>query len=731
MDLSPRGPYFVCGRLIQVDTSVPKNTSAIHPPLIDHGQPEGVTRVQHRPSRGFFATVVTALLAAVTGCGIEALPEPEEKPKRPVSTAPTAPLPVSQARCEEIVKSVLDQLAPEKVGLSSDTEGVVRNLRDWSTRCGGRSKPVAIPAAFKEALSESQREILGAIRMGQDDFESLREASMFNVVSKVIASHPASDLERIASVLGHVTRTLSQAPADAINLPFIPTDRYLIGLGSPRDRLAVFAGILRQLRFDVAVVDLAPKVINTAPVLMAGVVLNGELALYDVELGVPFTRTPGDLAGKPVTLNELQGEPDLLKAWSLSEIGPSRIDPARLSDPRIHIIGTAAQWSSRLQDLQSALAGEDAIVAADVLGDSERGPGLIQRLAKATGGIVSADAITPWGYLPELLTARQKATEEQQRMLFFLTAAWGAPLNMVADEQGQPKVTGPTRAFLRLRLALASGGFDEALAELPQQVILPCRASRQLPLPNEIRFAHEDAANEASYWMGLAQYDLAELGRGDFRVAGDSADRYLRGAREQFAQLAAGFAGAELNRGDLIKLTQAFEAAFAKPGDGQLSDALEKAFSKSLGKPSNDSQRTGLRFLESAFRRYGAIQFLKARSLAARNDKAAALEILDAIPGRDPVAAEARFWRAVWSGKSAVPNADGKPSPETSPAKETPVRPDASKPDGDKPSNETSPDKKLEEKSADSNDKGNGGGSDMPKQPDAPKPDKGSDEKPE
>ncbi len=617
------------------------------------------------------------LVPCVSGCGIEALPEPEIKSKPAASSAPAAPLPISQVRCEEIVKSVLEQLAPEQVGLSSDTEGVVRGLRDWSKRCGGRGKPVAVPDAFKEAMTDAQREVLGAVRIGADDFDALREATLFKAVAKVVASKDGSEREQIAAVLGHVTRTLAPAPPEAVDLPFTPSDRYLVGLGSPRDRLAVFTGILRQLRFDVAVVDLAPKVVNTAPVLLAGVILDGGLTLYDVELGVPLSKTPMDPSSPPVTLKELQEHPELLKAWEIADVGPARIDPARLADTRLHVIGTAAQWSPRLQDLQAALVGEDAIVAADVLGDTTEGPGLISRLAQASGGVVAADAITPWEYLSALQMARQRATAAQQQMLFFLTAAWGAPLNIEPDEQGQIKVIGPTRAFLRLRLALAVGGFDEVLAELPQRVILPCRGSRPLQLPNEIRFAHEDASNESSYWMGLALYDLAELGRGDYRVAGDSADRYLRGARDEFSLLAAQFAGEKLNRGDFMKLTEAFGVAFENPGDGSLSETLEKAFTKSLGKPANDSLRSGLKFLESAYRRYGAIRLLKARSLAARNEHAAAIAVLDAIPVRDPVAPEAKFWRAIWSGKTgAAPKPEAKDAPPAAPAEEKPANTD-------------------------------------------------------
>jgi len=641
---------------------------------------------------GFLATsprrvvtpLVVVLMLSAAGCGIESLPEPVAKPKAPVANAPEPPRQASQARCEELLKTLLEQLSPENVGLSSDKEAVVRSLRDWANRCGARQSPVAVPSTFLESLPDAEKEVLNANRFNERDFDALSEATLFRAVADQISSRAPGDRERTAEVLGHVARTVAAAPPEAIDLPFTASERYLVGVGGPRDRLAVFAGILRQLRIDVVVVDLAGKGAGAAPVLLAGVALDHGLALYDMELGVPLTKTPGAATEPPLTLKELQEQPDLLQAWGFAKAGPARIDPARMKDARISVPGSAPQWSARMQDLQGALAGERAIVAADLLGDSKAGPGLLSRLAKASSGAFEAESIGPWEYLAALAVARQRATKEQEQMLFFLTAAWGAPLQIEPDDQGQVKVIGPTRAFQRMRLAIAVGGYDEALAQLPQRVILPCRGSRALPLPNEIRYAHEDAANEASYWMGLVQYDLAERGQGDYRIATDSAERYLRNVRDQFIQVAAGLAGTQLDRGTLMKLDQGFTEAFANPGEGMLSDALEKSIGKTLGKPSNDAQRAALKFLESSFRRYGAVQLLKARSLAARNDIPAALAALDAIPGKDPASVEGRYLRGVWAPANAakeapaeVGPADGKPADEKAagekaPASETP-----------------------------------------------------------
>ena len=706
-----RGWTFQMGTSVSVSTdrSVADASVAQHPS----------ERGRHR--NGFEATsrcpaLALLLLLSTTGCGIEALPEPEAKPKAPTVAVPAAPRQASQARCEEMLKTVLEQVSPENVGLSTDKEAVVRSLRDWSNRCGGRQPTVPVPKAFLEALSDGDKETLNANRFNERDFDVLSEATLFRAVATVVTSRSPGDIERTAAVLAHVSRTVAAALPEAVDLPFTPSERYLVGVGSPRDRLAVFAGILRQLRIDVVVVDLAGKGAGAAPVLLAGVALDHGLALYDMELGVPLTRTPGATDEPPLTLKELQDQPDLLQGWGIAKAGPARIDPARLKDARLSIPGSAPQWSGRMQDLQAALAGDGAIVAADLLGDSKAGPGLLSRLAKASGDAVDVDSIGPWEYLASLAIARQRASTEQEKMLFFLTAAWGAPLQIEPDDQGQIKIIGPTRAFQRMRLAIAVGNHDEALAQLPQRVILPCRGSRALPLPNEVRYAHEDATNEASYWMGLVQYDLAEQGRGDFRVATDSAERYLRNVRDQFIQVAAGLAGVQLDRGTLMKLEKGFTETFANPGEGLLSDALDKSIGKTFGKPSNDAQRAALKFLESSFRRYGAVQLLKARSLAARNDRAAAIATLDTIPGRDPAAVEARFLKALWSParEGDAPAAGNPPSsekavekPESSapvdaPGKsETPPAEAPEKGDGEaKPKDDTAPGKTGEDKPA-------------------------------
>jgi hypothetical protein len=626
------------------------------------------------------ALALSLLVAGMMGCD----PGPEPAPPRPAAPAPEAPRQTSQVRCDEILQSALEQLEPRSLGISADSDSVIRYLREWTGRCGSRNKTFAVPDAFVAAMTEPERENLGALKFGVRDIEVLREAALFKAVATEVTSSAKTDAEKVTQVFDHVIRIVAMAPASMGTLPFTAADRYLVGVGGGRDRVMVLAGILRQLRIETLAIEFPVTDDRSNLPTLAGVLLDGELRLYDPTLGEPVRVNRRDVASPVVTLKELLATPSVLETYSGLGGELSRLKPEDLVKARLACVGQASLWSQRMQDLQQSVAGANAITAAEFLADSELGPGLLSRAAKAAGNGIGAETIVPWSYVSGLIPNRDRPDEAQQRQLYFLTGAWAAPFNVDTDERGQPKLGSPMRTFLRLRLALAAGDAEEALAAFPSEVILPCRALRMMALPDEVRFQAEDAANEATYWMALCQFD-----RGEFRVAVDSCDRYLRAARQAMLVGVLQGAGKDVPREAIKALETSFEETFRVPGEKSLAYGLEVATGVTLSQPVNDSQRRALAFLEGVYRRIGAMQLLKAKSYEAQNDRKAAVESLKSIPGTDAAAVEAAALRSVWSDATTEKTADKSPDKPS----EAPANAPASKPEAEQPVG-TSPDEK-------------------------------------
>ena len=608
------------------------------------------------------------VVGGLVGCD----PGPQPAAPRPAAPAPEAPRQTSQVRCDEILKSALEQLEPRSLGITADTDSVIRYLREWTGRCGGRNKTFEVPKSFVDAMTDPERENLGALKYGVRDIEVLREAALFKLVATSITATAKTDAEKVSLVFDHVVRTVAMAPASMGVLPFTAADRYLVGVGSGRDRVMVLAGILRQLRIETLAIEFPVSDDPSNLPTLAGVLLDGELRLYEPTLGEPVRINRRDQSSPVVSLRELLTTPSILESYAGLRGELARLKPEDLAKARLACVGQASLWSQRMQDLQQSIAGVDAVTAAEFLADSELGPGLLSRVAKAGGDGFAAEKVVPWSYVSGLIPKRDRPDEIQQRQLYFLTGAWAAPFNVGQDENGQPKLGTPTRAFLRLRLALASGGAEEALAAFPSEVILPCRALRMMSLPDEVRFQAEDAANESSYWMALCQFD-----RGALRVAVDGCDRYLRAARQAMLVSVLQTAGADVPRQKIAALETAFEEAFRLPGDKSLAQVLEAATQVVLGRPANDAQRRTLVFLEGVYRRIGAMQLLKAKALAAQNDREAALKTLQSVPVTDAAAVEAAALRSVWTD---APEAKTPEKEDGTPASKTDEQPAVEKP---------------------------------------------------
>ncbi len=580
------------------------------------------------PAFALFAS----LAAVLSGCA----------PKPPAPSAPAAAASTtSSARCEDILSNVLRQLDPRSVGITSDVNTALQQLNDWNNRCGAALEtPPAVPAAFSGLLSEAARGDLTATRYTAADGELLREATLFKAVSRYAAGSAATDRERVAGIFAHVNRNVSLDPPDTFELPLATGDRYLLGSGSVADRAAVFASLLRQFRYDT-VLFVSPSQDTPrpdAPVLV-GVLYDGGLRMYDMTTGRPLLADPSALDGPVAAWTDLLAKPELIGQLSVDAWKhPLDADAVKKLAPRL--AGPSGLWSMRMLRLQAGMAGEAAVVAAEGLADGPSGPGLLGRVSAALGE--SREGLAPWDRLSRLAAARESMDDRQREMLQRATIAWGAPVPFEADDKGQPVPGRPSRKFYKLRLAQATGAFDEAIAEYPREVVLPCRSIMNAPIPEIYRYQAIDASNEATYWMAVCQSE-----KGDEKIAGDSAARYLKNSRQALAQVI----------GELMKFSSikraAFEDELAKvydaPGKKAFVEAIESATRESAAGDPPPNVVAAIRGISSTFRRIGPSQLLLGKSRRAAGDTESARAILEGIAADSPQFPEARLLLKLWS----------------------------------------------------------------------------------
>jgi hypothetical protein len=585
-------------------------------------------------SRRFVLAVAFCAFVAGTFTGCNTQPP---APAAPAATTPTA---TSSARCDDILNNVLQQLEPRSVGITSDAKVALQQLNDWANRCGqAQETPPSVPAAFSALLSEAARGDLTATRYTAPDGEILREATLFKSVAGYVAGNGANDRERVTRIFAHVIRTVSLEPPGTSELPLTTFDRYLLGNGSPSDRAAVFVSLLRQFRYDSVVFTTPDSATKTDAPVLVGVLYDGGLRLYDMTTGRPLLADPAQVDGPVVAWTELLAKPESIGQLSAPKwkhpLGPDGVPTLQPG-----LAGPAGVWSMRMLRLQGAMAGELAVVAAEGLADGPAGPGLLSRVGGVLG--VAREKLVPWERLSRLAVARDGMTDMQRDMFQRAMLAWGAPVPFEADDKGQPVAGRPSRTFLKLRLALATGAFEEAISEFPREVVLPCRAIMNAPIPEIYRYQAIDAANEGTYWMAVAQFE-----KGDAKIAGDSAARYLRNSRQALAQVV----------GEMMKFSsrkkETFEGDLAKtfdtPAKKGFVEAIIAATRDAAANDPPEQVLQAIRGVSSTFRRIGPSQLLLAKSRHAAGDPAGARLALEAIAADSPQYPEARLLLAQWS----------------------------------------------------------------------------------
>jgi hypothetical protein len=185
----------------------------------------------------------------------------------------------------------------------------------------------------------------------------------------------------------------------------------------------------------------------------------------------------------------------------------------RLQQVSVHVIGDSCLWSARMAAVQEALPREYATTLSSSLMESASSPGVLQRVrAAGRDGLWSADAVTAWDYPETRAVAFYAAggdAAETLRQQFSILGSHRISKTLVDAKGGEVLVETETDRPLRfVRTQHLMQQFTEA--------IVGYGAVRLL--------SKDDAARaDASYWIGLCQYEM-----GEYAAAVDNLQLYLR-----------------------------------------------------------------------------------------------------------------------------------------------------------------------------------------------------------
>jgi tetratricopeptide (TPR) repeat protein len=341
------------------------------------------------------------------------------------------------------------------------------------------------------------------------------------------------------------------------------------GHGDAWQRARVFILAARQADLDAVMLAVDDRGPGSRPNLWCpAVLIDGELYLFDTSLGLAL---PSAEAGKIATLSEARANPDLLRQWDVEHDGETLTYPIAAGQlQRIAVLVDAASetLTQRMQMLEARLTGENTLVLAvspSRLAKTVRAcPGLedvavrlwtlpfetqvyrqaLDRLARRDPAIQRRRVQEQGMYLPAVEHARllhllgRLETQEEKpgalkeymesrvtndrldRMVALAAAQLGIdPLDPARNEKMAQAMAGGAAAAPAAALARMPAKDIEEVerwGEVRDRIgLAPLRSGlsteqRQFALALELAQYRHLNKQHASYWIGLAQYDVGQ-----------------------------------------------------------------------------------------------------------------------------------------------------------------------------------------------------------------------------
>ena len=466
------------------------------------------------------------MLLVLAICGCPAAP--------PAATGPAAKTHSARKRKKRrgvVLERLVSMAQPDVLGLETDRATVSNLLNDWvSLGEEDATRVESVDQIYQQQLSESVQQRMAEPRFSRRDVGHIRNAVWYKRVVAFVTGDSEDDLDRAVRLFEYVARNIVVKDNQGDGLPAGPFTFAMLGEGSSRDRAWLYANLLRELRIDsvILVCDESPES------WLHGVLLDDKVYLFDHRLGLPVPADQAQPASaairRPATLDEVRDDPSLLTGLSSDEKHPYPVQAAALLQAEVRLVGTTALWSPRMRRLQMSLSGENGLLLWDPLESSaDVEQGLVARVLAAGW---ERGRVRIWDYPENRLDGVDKRNIDQRRTFRRLSRSFEAPipvLKIVQDPQTRQVklLLGPPKfRHRKTRNRQLIGNLEPAVTAylgirlwkdvppLPEKTPFVDREGHDFIralLPNHVQRVHVEAADEASYWIGVCQVELQQL----------------------------------------------------------------------------------------------------------------------------------------------------------------------------------------------------------------------------
>lgn len=436
-----------------------------------------------------------------------------------------------ETNAEDVLTSAIHQLQPENYSIAAAADKPINLLNSWRSLVSDAAPAASVENLPAGWINDDETARWKAGNYDARDAIHIRDAMLNHSIAGYLAARSEDELEQVRAVFDFVVRNTALRGPDELDLPLGIYEILLLGQGTAEDRAWLIATVLKQIRVDCVVVRPAGDAGSEADAWLLGIVLKGQVYLFDPRLGIalPSTEDLSAANGTPATLAEIVSHPQWLHNLALRADQPYAIDAESLKSVDIFPIVEANYWSDRMKHLESMLPASEICVLYDPLLDDSGRTGLLSRLQSSGGW--KPDQLKPWPYPHQQSVAARSPSPAIRQAFDVAFQTFGLPVPYDVDSSTQSvKLGNPERKMLRIRTDQLLGKFDEATKRYLSIRHLEIEPS---PIP-ELNALNRMGAENAIYWTAICKFESQEYSAAVEQLNG-YLKRYDRNGRWAFA----------------------------------------------------------------------------------------------------------------------------------------------------------------------------------------------------
>lgn len=463
------------------------------------------------------------------------------------------------SRCENRFEAAYNQLQPDRLGISANVSSTAAQLNEWLVSCEeDQLVDTQLPAPIDSAVSLEFKTRLSARRFGARDIHHVRDSILARSIATQILDVATDDRERIVSAFDHVMQHVELLSES--NVPLSPFHILMTGQGSAEDRTWVFAEVMTQMHFETLVVRSA----TDKDAWLIGVLLNDDVLLFDPLLGIaiPGMDETGPLPKSPATLKQALADPKVFANLS-SDGFKHPLDGADFSKLSVEIAANSTRWSSRMNIMQSKLAGDRSVMVYDAIADAPDAEGTFSRMIAAGKERWSAEDVGLWMH-PEIQSDRiSRDSEADNREIAAVMERFQAPVSFKQfnrDGKAGVEFNYASHGLLKTRIKQLSGLLESSTTsalmrireeEQPEKLFFPGTGNGPIvvELPAFLKNTNNRAARDSLFFIAECQRSVNDVDSSvsTFR---NYIRKYPRGERVNASLLKASLGLMDTNRSD-------------------------------------------------------------------------------------------------------------------------------------------------------------------------------------